>query len=293
MKNSNDEMERRLRELNAALPGESGFSERVMARIRGDADSPHGKKDTRFWRLVMKGSLGIAASVVVGVAVWHFGVDTPRMAYGVEDLPQRMLGLKSLHLKGLLYPPGGGEGMPVEMFAQRPGWLRINGMPTWTTENGKTTTLETTDTIVTPTERMEIDAQKKQVVVSPETELDAQLRTEQMLQQNMAMLLGTGENFKKVGKEKIGEIDADLYESKVELQGNRSRVEVFVNPATGLPVRSAVYGTMGNKAEMLEVRFDTIEPDAVIPAGAFTFVRAGKLSGGASAGGYGDERAGE
>jgi outer membrane lipoprotein-sorting protein len=271
MENDDVEMERRLRGLSAALREEGGFSERVMARIRVDAGSPHGEKGYRFWRLVMKGSLGIAASVVVGVAAWNLCVGTPRMAYGMEGVPERMMELKSLHLKGVAYGANGEAGPPLEVFVQQPGRMRVNGMPMRTMQDGKHETVSSLDMILTPTGMMVIDAAKKHVDVSPETEIEAQLQTEQMLQQQVKMLLGTGGDFKEIRKEKIGDVETEVCESKVNLGGEPSRVLVFMNPTTRLPMRSEMYSSRGGTKEHLEMVFTTIEPDAVIPQGTFDY----------------------
>ena len=266
-----DELERRLRGLNEALPEERGFTERVMMRIQAEEVSPAQEKDYRFWRWCMKGVIGIAASAVVGVAVWQLSVGSPRTAYAVEDIPQRMMGLKTLHLKGEVYSSDGMIAQTIELYVERPGRMRMNGVPIRTTGRGGAEEMGSMDVIVTPEGRMQIESGKKRVEKSPETAIDSELQTEQILQQNVQMLLGSGEDFKKVRSEKAGGILADVYESDVDLPGEKSRVEVFMNPATGLPVRSAIYSSRVGNSGKPEMVFDSIEPDAAIPAGTFAF----------------------
>src|ERR1017187_2083361 len=100
------QLEQQLHALNNSLPAAPNFTQQLMMRIQATNISPAQEKDNRLWRWCMKGSIGIAACLAVGLVAWHFGVDSPRIAYGIDDLPQKMLSLKSLHLKGTIYGQG-------------------------------------------------------------------------------------------------------------------------------------------------------------------------------------------
>lgn len=257
-----DELDRRLKALNERLPVERGFDERVMARIRVDAITPHGEKDYQLWRFVMKGAIGIAASVVVGIAAWHFFVGEPRVAYGIDDLPQRMLALKSLHMKGMIYEQGG-PGQPMEIWAERPNHARFNG------HRGNETA--STDEIISPEGRITIDETKKIVVIANERPVDAKLDTEQWLQEMQMLLMPQQTGLSKVRVETVNGVKADIYESRQTAPGMSVRVEVALNPMNGLPLRCAMYRTSPSGKEIPCLLFDVIEPNVAIPAETFVF----------------------
>ncbi len=236
-----------------------------MARIRVDAITPHGEKDYQLWRFVMKGVIGIAASVVVGIAAWHFFVGEPRMAYGVDDLPQRMLALKSLHMKGTIYE-GGGPGQPLEMWAERPDRVRVNGHRN---ETGDAT--ETTDEIISPEGGTTINETKKLVVITRELPVDTEFEAEELLQQMQALLMPQQTGLAKVREEMINSVKADVYESRQTMPGASVRVEIALNPANGLPLRSSMYMAPPSGTEVLMAMFDVIEPNVAIAPEIFVF----------------------
>jgi outer membrane lipoprotein-sorting protein len=250
---TDSELENRLEALGRAMPEAENFVPLVLARVTAASPMVRG----RFYgSWFMKASIGAAASVLVGVAIWTL-ISPPPAAFAMADLPQRLRSFPTLHLKGTIYPPQGGAGRPFELFIQRPDHLRINGL-VGALHDGKL--------VVGPDQLMLVDAQAKTVTVRAETSVDSRVFFEEIYQSEvLSLMLGpsTQGEFKKVRSETLSGGPADVY----ELSPGSGRTDVWINRVSGLPVKSQTYGRSGQLIE----DDDVIEIGIPIPQAAFGF----------------------
>lgn len=269
------DLEPQLLAANESLPADPDFSRRVLQRLEADTAPPAATARARSWRFPMKSFLGLAAAGLLTLAAWQLFVGPPRPAFALDEVPQKLLALQSLHLRGTLYASGGADttGSPFELFAKHPGQVRVNGVPVYRSEQGKTQLVQTFDTLITGNQQLQIDEKDKIIMQTAESDVECQLLVAQTLQQQLMLMFGARDtaDFKKTGSEKIGAVTADLYERKLTLSNASCRVNVWIDPATGLPIRTTLYQSDNNGPESLVARFDTIEANAPLPPAAFTF----------------------
>jgi RNA polymerase sigma factor (sigma-70 family) len=191
--------------------------------------------------------------------VIHTPVNPSRNALS-PNIFQRILSLNSLHVKGLLYTPDGTH--PIELFAQQPDFCRVNGHYDDSGPNGP----QTTDVIITAEHVLTLDAASKTETIEPENRIDAEYQIAEVLQNFVQMLFGADQNYTKLRSETLSGVQTNVYQGLIAQQ---ARIEVWVNPATGLPVKAVLYQTSHNQPDQPLGEFDTIEPNPSISAAVF------------------------
>ncbi|HTV46820.1 MAG TPA: sigma-70 family RNA polymerase sigma factor [Phycisphaerae bacterium] len=171
-----------------------------------------------------------------------------------SDIFQRILSLNSLDLKGVIYAPDGVH--PIELYAQQPDLCRIKGF------NGS----QSTDVIITAEHVLTIDPVSKTATIEPENRSDAEYQVADILQNGVQMLFGGAQNFKQLRSETLSGIQTDVYQGQIPEQGE---IDVWVNPVTGLPVKTAFYQPDSKQPDQPIGEFDTIEFNPSIPAAVF------------------------
>jgi outer membrane lipoprotein-sorting protein len=264
---NNQKLEKNLESLGRSLPESGDFVSTVMSRLAVETVEP--VRTHSYARWIMKTSIGLAAGTLLGVALWAF-LPPSRASYAFADMPQRLRSVENLHLKGILYNYDGGQkGYPIEFFLQRPDRYRINGTRAFT-QNG----VEEHDVIATSDHIVYVDDTHKSVVVSATTAVDQRVDFEQIFQMEVVSLMlgpSQGNDFKNIRTEPLGGISADLYEAVHTEQNVTDRSDVWLDPATGLPLQARFFIKFGNKAERLTEEIDTIDAVTPIPAETFDF----------------------
>jgi hypothetical protein len=251
------DLEAPLRGLREELNIQPPLVEGVMREVRKQHVMPR-RPGTRRW--LLSSSLGLAAAVAA--ACWFgFGLRaTP--AYGIEDVLTALLKVKSVHVKGKLFRArGDGKGVmevPTEFFVERPcrSWGQGVGFSnddppriTYHAQDGKLSKY--------------VDPAERTFIIHDDDPLLAELGVEGTLQNLLIDKLheGGAEQFHKVGQEKINGRLTDRYE-RIQLGAETWRGSnkydgdkyvVWLDPTTGLPVRTASYYFAGPRPDQLHL----------------------------------------
>ena len=280
--NSHEKIEAALRQIPWTTPAQ--VDERVLAdglqaleeavASTSATDAGHRvrvSQNTRFRRIIMRSSIGLAASLVIGAIAWLALsplASTP--AYGIDDMPARLQAVKGLHVKGWFNaaPPGAAETRkPVEFYAQRPGRY-------WGTHYGANPTGEPDRNFSDSQRYMVIDPEQKTCTTGKELPLAAELKVEESLQILFAdqFLGGLSVGYKKTGSSTVNGIAVDVYEHVISLGDKaRARIVLLLNPATGLPIQATSYQKIQGQPDRIWFSLTDIEPNVSIPANLLSF----------------------
>lgn len=249
---TDDALARRLEALGRAVPGSPALTQRIMNQIGGARPTTH---NLRIGRWIMRGSIGLAACALIGTFLWTLLITEPQHAYGIDDARAQLAKVNSLYVKGT-----GQDGASWEVYVARPDHCyRVQSGFRIAQTSDKSSAINDRD---------------KTATIMPGDPLDARFMTEVLMQtQLFTQLLGPpDEEMKKVRTDRIGNVDVDVYE-KVGGAATPSSIrrEVFLNPKTGLPVKSVLYMKAGKEPEMTLATIDHIEANGPAPKGAFDF----------------------
>lgn len=203
----------------------------------------------------MRTSLGAAAACVVTGIV---SLLSSRPAFAIDELPDRILSLHSLHLRGVMQLKGD---HPLQIFLREPDCFRCDGAVA--DSNG---VINTFDTVCSGDHISYTNHADKTVTIAPVNEQDARMQTAQMLQGFVQMMFGPRNRlsqFKKVRTEKVAGVQTDVYQSDVP---GIAGVTIWFNPRTQLPVQTELDTTQKGGGDM---RFDLIEADPVLADSVF------------------------
>ena len=217
-------------------------------------------------------SIAVAAGVCLAAAVTWLSLLAPQTtaAYGPNDLPVRLQQLQSLHVKGWIYhrthTPEGfrTERRPRQWYVERPNrYWRITG-------SGAAQRSMWSD----GQRRMSTDPERSQVVMGLDIRLSARMRVEYMLQNRIVTEL-TGAlrgPYQMLRTEQIRGQQADVYQRTVMRDGKPAiRAVIWLNPTTGLPLKSRTFRTVEGDREVLHAEYDVIRPNAPAPPEALSF----------------------
>jgi hypothetical protein len=224
-------------------------------------------------------ALGVCACLALAVGTWlaFFTVGVaPRPAYALEGIHDRLLAVRSLHIKGWTYHSIEVDGKevrekyPVERYVERPSrewhsWISFeypgrqlhlrSGFSA--TDGSRALYVSDTDKEWTPTER---------------DPFATELWIESTLQQQWAreLIRGPTSEHRLAGTENLGGRQTLKYE--YTRSGGRSRCLLWLNPTTGLPVRCAAFDIGADGAEQPSLEYDQIEFDVRPRPAMFSFV---------------------
>ena len=259
--------ERLRQELLAALPETpppSGLTESI-ASVR--------------WRTLGKRgvalAVGMAACVAFAVIAGLVLVGNQSAhGYTIADVPKQLLTLRSIHVKGWLYNPRQGdaaestERYPIEWFAERPHRYCITRHAF---SPGKVIDFfEASD----GDQSIHVDHERKFASLGIANAFAVELRVETILQGGLVALLlqSPTTSYKQIAVESINGVKTLVYELVMRPEGAPGlRNVVWLNPRTGLPVKSALYSLDGSGAEKVKMLLDAIEVNTSPPAHLFTF----------------------
>ena len=199
---------------------------------------------------------GMAATVLVGVAIWSILVRSPMPAYALDDVLGRLAKCHSIDVEG--WRLINGVRYPHHMYVEEPGFFWYT---TLSTNDDKTTM----GVYASDGKRyISISDRDKTVQTGKEIPLAAELTTRMLFQMMLPdQLIGRGViDYKKARNELVRGILTDVYELAVR-DGDR-RV-IWIDPATGLPIQSAMYERKkdGDETQVMEL---SIVPNADRPA---------------------------
>ncbi|MGE5612120.1 MAG: hypothetical protein ACM359_22930, partial [Bacillota bacterium] len=246
--------------------------EQLLARLRQeDAASPAEDLPVLYPRhllirtWIMRASFGIAAMVAIGLGAWLLLVP-PAPAYGITDIPSRMLAAKSLYVHGWHYANRAGQTIrvPIEYYVDRPNryWHTINGIA-----NGQL--VFSGSSASDGQHYMLVDDTHRKVVTGQDQPWHAEWYVEYLMQLNLPkqMMGGRPMGFEANGTEDFGGIKARVYHRK---KGSTRQV-VLLNPTTGLPLKCMNYRIDPSQKEQLEFETDRIQFDAPPPSDVLSF----------------------
>lgn len=268
--NLNKNLEEQLNRLGEQIGSQPSIVENVMQRIQQEAVAPL-PRIHRWRRIFMKTTIPLAASISIAVLVWFVmaqSAGTP--AYGLADLPQRLAHVKSLHVKGYcMRPSATGELVQclVEMYVERPAkyWGTFYEadalVPGYRMSDGS--------------RYMNLDPQTKTCTTGREIRLAAESGVESRMELLFSESLGGSlAGFTKTGTQEVKGIAVDVYEKSERPDGSGRptfRGVVYLNPATGLPLRIVGHMKPRDKPERIMSEFTDIEPNVPVPADLFSF----------------------
>lgn len=235
---------------------------------------------SRPWRRTMTMRAALAAVLVlVAGTVALFGLRGPERVYGVEGLKERLLAIRSIHIKGWLYQQTKTEfGMatvrfPTETFHERP-YRQYHMSYGFSTGGDEALERVTRSAIVGDRSRlMFVDHDGKRAIISPTDELNAELAVEQMLQMSLIEKLGQGApaDYQQVGVERIDNVPCDVYEYVESADSPiRFRLKLWLNPTNGMPVKVAGY-VIEDDSDMPFWEWTEIALNVQPPADMFSF----------------------
>ncbi len=177
----------------------------------------------------------VLAALSLGFYFWHGA----GRVYALEDLPARLLEVKSIYANGWRYEHGDAK-RAITVFAERPGryWYTHYGVfgPDAThAEPRRSSGYVAGD----GGEELHVFSSDRRAYVDPIPPIENELKTEHILQHEIPgdLLSGKSEDFAKTGSEIVGDAQCDVYERSLGLLKTR----LWLNPKTGLPEKIAYY----------------------------------------------------
>ncbi len=232
-------------------------------------------------RRFVRSALALAACLLLLAGLWSaIPLATPAPAYGLDNLPQRLQRIERIYVHSWSYyppdPQTKADRPPTEResYVERPNrYFSVRSDYV----DGK---VRRRRTVSDGQQRITIDDLAKTAALGQENPLAAEYKVQCSLQHSLCEeLLGgpTAAGFQKLRSEKLAGVLADVYERIFQYPERpiRMRFVVWLNPATGLPLRSEQFYKFDDKPEELVSTSDKIDVNAPPPAGAFNFTPPG------------------
>ncbi|HEV8066182.1 MAG TPA: DUF2092 domain-containing protein [Planctomycetaceae bacterium] len=241
--NEDRKLDELLRQSYAALRQTN--AEQRQAVLKGLSDArrnvnPPGRHASRPWQ-----RWALAAACLIALfAAWSWRTTGPgNVAYGIDDVPQRLAEVKSISIRGWQWvrdasgankPP---TRVPIEFLIQRPGKFRYT-FTAISSRGGRTEILQGAD-LCDGAHEWFLGASNKPQFSRAVGALDALLKTEMIGQiaAELAVLGPPDASYRKIGKDNSNGRQCDLYEARFQLGSSTSVARVWIDPRDGLPVR--------------------------------------------------------
>jgi hypothetical protein len=204
---------------------------------------------------------GLAAACLLVVLISLILLRSPTPAYALDDVVGRLASCHSIETEGWILIDG--VRYPHRMYVEEPGFYWYT---TLATQGDKTTMgVSASD----GARYIRVDDRDKTFETGKEIPLAAELMTRMLIQMALPEQVIGREVFdhKKTGTEIVRGILTDLYELPSPAGGRRV---ICVDPASGLPLRSAVYEHVKGEDEKQVMAFNII-PNATRPAQGLSF----------------------
>ncbi len=265
-----DQLKQQLDRLGERIASQPSIVEAVMRGVETMQAPVPGR---RLGRIVMKTTMAIAASVMIGMMAWLALPLAGTPAYGIEDMPRRMLQIKGLHVKGWFTPAMADASapdtprMPVEFYCERPGRY-------WLTHYYGSDSRIAQQMYSDGRRYMVVDPASKTCVTGEEIPVAAELKVEQMLQVLVSeeLLGGLSAKYSKAGTQVVNGLQVDVYEYvQPKASAEQTRIVLYLNPATGLPLQVVVHKQVEGQPERAVASLTDMEPNVSIPADLLSF----------------------
>lgn len=224
-----------------------------------------------------KSKLAVAAMLFVALtiglyALWHGSAQT---AYALDDLPGRLIEINSIYMTGWMFQPDSMSGQdkdapakyPVKIFAERPDcyWHTCYSF-SGPDKTHKDVRVRSGYVAGKGTKRLGVSTDEKTAVETTVAAFQNELFTEMFIQMEIPrqLLSGRPRDFVKTGTETVNNVLCDVYEHSFDKHKRKNRV--WLDPKTGLPVKTALYDIDKAGQETLIQIIDHVEVN--IPASA-------------------------
>jgi outer membrane lipoprotein-sorting protein len=225
-----------------------------------------------------KSKLTVAATLLAALTISLFALrhGAEQTAYGLEDLPKRLLEIKSIYLTGWIFEPTfdpaekGKENespkkYPIKIFAERPDcyWHTSYGF-SGPDMNHKDVRVTSRTVAGEGNKMLFVSHDEKTAMEVPVAELRNELMTETLLQSQIPQqwLSGHLSEYVKTDVETVNNVPCDVYERSMDAIRRKSRL--WLDSKTGLPAQIASYDIDKNGQERLAQIIDHVEVN--IPA---------------------------
>jgi outer membrane lipoprotein-sorting protein len=264
-----------------------GTFDQRHAQLRDELQARLAEKRSRHIHVDVRGKVAVTgllrpslllAGCLLVSAIWLLVVPmgAPRHAYGLEDLPQLLLGVRSIHIRGTNYFPRSTDkgikapATPFESYIERPRRYRR------TYADNPAAGVRQMHIASDGQRHIVINDLDKTVVEGKEAPLAAEYAVEDMIQNSLVQkLLGgpTAAGFSRIRSEQLSGVTTDVYERKFQYpeRPDRSRILVWLNPTTGFPLQAQHFSRWQDEPERMVSLCDKIEINVEPPAGAFDF----------------------
>ncbi len=268
---------------NVPLPSDRQALQGASAKRRlvGDAaaDLPAARwrpaLHARFRRILVRSVTGLAASLVAALGLWMALTASPAgKAYGMDFFQRRLLTARSYHLKGWhYYQHRGTDGnvqlqkVPTEVYVGWPCQYYATGFGSYDGVLGTNYRAENGQRYI------EVDHLRKTCRAGRNFPFTTELLVASFLEQlPRTLMLGDASRYRRIRQERIADVDADVYEARSPIgRGESTRSLVWLDPATGTPVRMAAYRQKAGQTECLILEHDLVEVDSPPPPELFSF----------------------
>lgn len=217
------------------------------------------------WRSKLTAVALLFAAVTIGFYALRNASE--QAAYALDNLPARLLEIKSIYLTGWQFQPDmreekpkGPAKYPVKIFAERPDCF-------WHTHYGfsgpdathKDVRVQSGYRAGRGTRLLIVSDNDKTAIEVPVAAMQNELSTEMLLQMELPQqwLSGRPHDFVKTGTETVNNVLCDVYEHSFDESKMKSRL--WLDPKTGFPVKVALYDIGQTGKETLVVLFDHVE----------------------------------
>jgi outer membrane lipoprotein-sorting protein len=201
------------------------------------------------WRSKLTAAAVLFVAVTIGFYAFWYAPE--QAAYALDDLPGRLLEIKSIYMTGWMFQPGSMRGQdngapakyPVKIFAERPDcyWRTFYGFsgPDATHKNVR---VQSGYGAGKGTRRLSVSTNDRTATETTVTPIQNELSTEMLIQIEVPQQLLSGHlrDFVKMGAETVNGALCDVYEYSF-FDVTKAKKRLWLDPRTGLPVRIACY----------------------------------------------------
>ena len=223
------------------------------------------------------GKLALAAVVLAALTLGLYSQLGDRRAYALEDMPGRLLEVRSIYMSGWLFGPDFVAGpneprpkYPLTVFAERPNCYWHNTYSfSGPDKNHKEARVSSAYAAGSGRERLYVNSQEKVTIVSNVPPLVNELATENLFQTYIPgeLLQGDIGEFAKTGSETVNNTRCDVYERS----HGTSKSRLWLDPKTGLPVKLGLYAVDETGKESPDMIIDHVEVNVSASAKGLSF----------------------
>jgi outer membrane lipoprotein-sorting protein len=231
----------------------------------------------RFAGMVLSLATMLLVAVTLAISFWQTGASS---AVAMEQARERLLGIRSLYLKGWTYQTVEKDGelkverFPLEFYAERPSryWFNSHGF-SYEREH-KLANVTHHFAACDGTQSIFVSHNDRLAVIQPASRLQTQLETEVFLQARIfdRLLAGLPRAYRHVTVEEVQGVSCQVFECQEDTKvGFRHRRRVWLDTRTRMPVRVKAWTSSPPRAEEPDFEYHTIRIDGPPREGMFSF----------------------